>query len=62
MKNNVDGRIRLSRWLEIQEIAKTAAKEAIATGETADLTPLGRGYYQKYTQEMHNNIRVINSK
>jgi len=49
MKNSVDGRIRVARWLEIQENAKAAAKEAMATGKTDDLTPLGRGYYEKYT-------------
>jgi len=49
MKDSCDGRIRVARWLEIQENAKTAAKEAIATGNTDELTPLGRGYYEKYT-------------
>jgi len=49
MKNSVDGRIKVARWLEIQENAKAAAKEAIATGKTDELTPLGRGYYEKYT-------------
>jgi len=62
MKNNVDGRIRLSRWLEIQEIAKAAAKEAVATGVTADLTALGRGYYQKYIGEQMNTVIVIKGK
>jgi len=62
MKNNVDGRIRLSRWLEIQEIAKAAAKEAVATGKTADLTPLARGYYQKYMGEHMNTVVVIKGK
>lgn len=49
MKDSVDGRIRVARWLEIQENAKAAAKEAMATGKTDGLTPLGRGYYEKYT-------------
>ena len=49
MKDSCDGRIRVARWLEIQENAKTAAKEAMATGKTDGLTPLGRGYYEKYT-------------
>jgi|TARA_R110002012_G_scaffold184375_1_gene350889 hypothetical protein len=62
MKNNVDGRIRLSRWLEIQEIAKAAAKEAIATGKITDLTPLARGYYQKYAGEHVNTVTVIKPK
>ena len=62
MKNNFDGRIRLSRWLEIQENAKEAAKEAVATGNTTDLTPLGRGYYQKYMGEHINTVTVIKGK
>ena len=62
MKNSVDGRIRLSRWLEIQEIAKAAAKEAVATGATADLTPLARGYYQKYAGKHANTVTVIKPK
>ena len=49
MKDSCDGRIRVARWLEIQENAKAAAKEAVATGKTDGLTPLGRGYYEKYT-------------
>lgn len=44
-------RITLSRWLEIQENAKAAAKNAMATGKTDQLTPLGRGYLEKYRRE-----------
>ena len=44
-----DSRIRVDRWEEIQNQAKAAAKLAIATGRTHELTALGRGYYEKYT-------------
>lgn len=49
MTTHPDGKQRIGRWHEIQENAKAAAKEAMATGKTDDLTPLGRGYYEKYT-------------
>lgn len=62
MKNYCDGRIRLSRWLEIQEIAKAAAKEAVTTGITTELTPLARGYYQKYMDNHMNTVVVIKEK
>jgi len=62
MRNHSDGRIPIARWLEIQENAKAAAKEAVATGKTADLTPLGRGYYQKYIGERVNTVVVIKGK
>jgi len=62
MSGQWEGRITVERWTEIQENAKEAARTAMRTGDTEGLTPLGRGYFQKYTQEMHNNIRVINSK
>jgi len=62
MKHYCDGRIRLSRWLEIQSNAKAAAKEAIRTGMITDLTPLARGYYQKYISNGENNVTVIKGK
>jgi len=62
MSGQVDGRITVERWTEIQTNAKEAARAAIKTGITEGLTPLGRGYYQKYIQEMHDNVRVINPK
>jgi hypothetical protein len=49
MKDSCDGRIPVARWLEIQENAKAAAKEAITSGKTDELTALGKGYYEKYT-------------
>ena len=44
-------RITVARWLEIQENAKAAAKAAMVTGKTDQLTPLGRGYFEKYQRE-----------
>ena len=62
MKHYCDGRIRLSRWLEIQEIAKAAAKDAVANGVTTELTPLAKGYYQKYIGNARDNVVVIKGK
>ena len=62
MSGQVDGRITLARWTEIQENAKEAARVAMASGVTEGLTPLGRGYYQKYVNEKENNVRLIGRK
>lgn len=51
MTTHSDGKQRIGRWLEIQENAKAAAKKAMATGKTDELTPLGRGYFEKYQRE-----------
>ena len=37
------------RWTYIQDCAKAAAREAIATGNTAELTALGRAYHEVFT-------------
>ena len=44
-----DSRITLDRWDEIQANAKAAARTAIATGKTDELTALGRAYYEKFS-------------
>ena len=44
-----DSRIRVSRWEEIQANAKAAAQTAVATGDTSELTALGRAYFEKLT-------------
>ena len=48
-KGYSDSRIRVTRWEEIQANAKAAAQTAAATGDTSELTALGRGYYEKIT-------------
>jgi len=47
-KGYSDSRIRLARWEEIQANAKAAAHTAFATGDTSELTALGRAYYEVY--------------
>ena len=44
-----DSRIRVARWEEIQANAKAAAQTAAVTGDTSELTALGRAYYQVMT-------------
>ena len=44
-----DSRITVGRWNEIQANAKAAARTAIATGKTDELTALGRAYYEKFS-------------
>ena len=42
-----DCRISVARLQEIQDNAKAAARTALATGKTDELTALGRAYYEK---------------
>ena len=42
--------ITQERWLEIQDNAKAAARLAIQTGDTSDLTALGKAYYEVFTK------------
>ena len=44
-----DSRITVDRWDEIQNNAKAAARTAIATGKTDELTALGRAYYEVFS-------------
>ena len=44
-----DCRISVARLQEIQDNAKAAARAAMATGKTDELTALGRAYYEKYS-------------
>ena len=41
--------VSVARLQEIQDNAKAAARKAMATGKTDELTALGRAYYEKYS-------------
>ena len=49
MSYSSDSRIRVARWEEIQANAKAAAQTAAVTGDTSELTALGRAYFEKMT-------------
>ncbi len=46
------------RWIYIQDSAKAAARDAIATGNTAELTALGRAYYEVFTNGRADSAAV----
>lgn len=46
------------RWTYIQDCAKAAAREAIATGSSAELTALGRAYYEVFANGRADSAAV----